>query len=71
MRFCPISCDFFIYWFKSKRTSFVNYPFMVGLDRCNEIFNVIDNPPGRIYVPNKTKYRNLDVFNTITRINES
>ena len=44
---------------------------MVRLYRCNEIFNVSDNPPGRIYVPNKTKYRNLDVFNTITRINES
>ena len=30
------------------------YPFMVNWDRCNGGCNTIDDPSGRIYVPNKT-----------------
>ena len=45
-------------------------PFMVNLHRCNGSFNTLDDPSGRIRVPNKTKEVNLNVFNTITRIND-
>ena len=30
------------------------YPFMVNLDRCTESCNTLDDPSGRICVPNKT-----------------
>ena len=38
---------------------------MVNLDRCNESCNTLDDPSGRIFVPNKTKYGNLNFFNMI------
>ena len=43
---------------------------MVSLDRCNGSCNTLDNPSGRIYVLNKTKDINLNVFNMIARTNE-
>ena len=47
------------------------YPFMVNFDRCNVSYNSLDNPFGRICVPNKTEDVYVSVFNVITRINES
>ena len=34
---------------------------MLSLNRCNGSFNTLDNPSGRIYVPNKTEDVNLYV----------
>ena len=45
--------------------------FQVNFDRCNGSCNTLDNPSGRICVPNKTEDVNLSIFNTIARINES
>ena len=47
------------------------YPFMVNLERCNGSCNSLNDPSGRICVANKTEYINLNVFNMITRINET
>ena len=33
---------------------------MVDLDRCNRSCNTLNNPSGRICVPNKTKYKHLN-----------
>ena len=30
------------------------YPFMVDLNRCNVSCNTLNDPSGRIYVPNET-----------------
>ena len=48
-----------------------HYPFMVNVDRWSGSCNNLDDPAGRICVPNKTKGVNLSVFNMITRINET
>ena len=45
-------------------------PRMVSLDRCNVNCNTLHEWSSRIYVPNKTKDRNLNVFNMIARIGE-
>ena len=42
---------------------------MVSLDRCNRNCNNIDDPFGRICIPNKENNVNLNVFNIITDIN--
>ena len=44
---------------------------MVSLDRCNtcKSCNTLHEPSGRICVPNKEDV-NLNVFNTIARINK-
>ena len=46
-----------------------DYPFTVHLDRCNGSFNTLDDPSR--CVPNKIEEVNLNVFNKITKINES
>ena len=46
------------------------YLFIVNLDRCNESCNTLDDPSGKICVPNKTDV-NLSGFKMITRTNES
>ena len=43
---------------------------MLNLDRCNASCNTLDDPSGRICVPNKTDDATLSVFNMTTRINE-
>ena len=43
---------------------------MVILDRCNGNCNTLDDPSGKICVLNKTEDVNLNVFSTMTRINE-
>ena len=49
----------------------LNYcPFMLNLDRCNASCNTLDDPSGRICVPNKTDDATLSAFNMTTRINE-
>ena len=47
------------------------YQFMVNLDRCFGSCITFNNPSGRICIPNKTENKNLNVFNMITRTNES
>ena len=47
------------------------YLFMVSLDRCNGSFNTLHDLSRIICFPNKTEDVNLNVFNMITRINES
>ena len=44
---------------------------IISLDSCNKSLNSLDNPYGRICVPNKTVNENLNLFNTIAGINES
>ena len=50
---------------------FQNYPFAVKLDRCVRSCNTLNDLSNNVYVPNKTEDLNLNVFNMITRINES
>ena len=42
------------------------YPFIFSIDRCNGSCNTFDDLSSRIYVPNKTKDVNLNIFNMIT-----
>ena len=45
--------------------------FMITLDKCNGSCNTISATSGRICVPNKTKNINSNVFNLMTKTNES
>ena len=47
------------------------YPFAVKLGRCVGSCNILNELSNKVYVPNKTEYLNLSVFNMITGINES
>ena len=47
------------------------YLSVVSLDRCDKIYNTLDDLCDKIYVPNKTDDVNVKAFNMITRINES
>ena len=47
------------------------YPLMASLARCNRSFNILDDLSSRICVLNKKEDVNLNVFNMITKINES
>ena len=47
------------------------YSFAVNLDRCIRSCNTLNDLSNRIYVPNKTRFLHLNVFNIITGINES
>ena len=44
---------------------------MVGFDRYNGSCKTLDDPSGRVFVLNKTEDGYLNVFNMITKINES
>ena len=44
---------------------------MLNLNRCNGSCDSLDDTSGRICISNKPEYVNLNVLNTITRINES
>ena len=57
--------------FDLNSNEFHYYPFRVSLDRCNESCNTVDDLSSRICVSNKAEDVNLNVFNVITRINES
>ena len=50
---------------------FDSYAFAVKLDRCVGRCNTLNDLSNKVCVPNKTKDLNLNVFNMITRINES
>ena len=54
-----------------QNQGFRHYPFMINLDSCNGSCNTLDEPSGRIRAPNKTEDVNSNVFDMITRINES
>ena len=43
----------------------------ISLDKCNAIFNAVDDLPTKLCLPSKTKDVHLKVFNLITRINEA
>ena len=47
------------------------YSFIINLNRCNGSCNALDKPSSRMCIANKTKDINLNVFNMITKINES
>ena len=47
------------------------YPFIVSLDIRNGSRNTPDDLSSRICIPNKTQDVSLNVFNMITRINDS
>ena len=47
------------------------YPFSVKLGRCVGSCNTLNDLSNKMYVPNKKEDLNLNVFNMITRINES
>ena len=47
------------------------YRFAVKLGRCVGSCNILNELSNKVYVPNKTEYLNLSVFNMITGINES
>ena len=44
---------------------------MVISNGCNGSSNTLHDRPGRIFIANKTKVVNLNVFNMIATINES
>ena len=46
-------------------------PFMSILDRCDGSCNTVEDPFGRICVPNKMKVVTLKVFQMITGVNKS
>ena len=41
---------------------------MDSLDKCNRSCHTLDDPSGRIFVPNKTEDENLNFSNMITRV---
>ena len=45
--------------------------FIVSLDRYNRNCNNLDDPSGKMCIPNKTKHVNLNAFNVIIEISES
>ena len=47
------------------------YPFIISINRCDKICNTVEDPLGKICIPNKIKEVNPNVFNTIKGINES
>ena len=53
------------------RQEFYYYPFAIKLDRCVGSCNTLNDVSNKVCVPNKTEDLNLDLFNTITTINES
>ena len=42
---------------------------MVNLDRCDRNCITLDDPPGKISIPDKTKNLSLNVFEIKARIN--
>ena len=50
---------------------FHSYPFTVKIDKCDESCNTLNDLSNKVCVPNKAEDLNLNMFNTITRINES
>ena len=46
------------------------YPFTVKLDKCVGSCNTFSDLSNKVFVPNKTKYLNLNVFNMITGIHD-
>ena len=47
------------------------YPFVVILGKCNGSLNFVDDLFTKLCVPSETKYVNVKIVNTITRINKS
>ena len=46
------------------------YVLISSLERCNGSFNTVEDPFGRIYVPNKIEHVRLKIFNIIKGINK-
>ena len=46
------------------------YSFIISLDRRDESHDTVENPFGRICIPDKIEHVNLKVFNMIKRINK-
>ena len=55
-----------------NHVKFNYFPFMISLDKCNgSCNNSVDELSAKVYVPSKTKGVNVNVFNMITRMNET
>ena len=46
------------------------YPFVISMNRCDDSCNTVEDPSGRICVPNKMEDLNLKVLNMINGINQ-
>ena len=46
------------------------YPFISNLDKCSGTWSAIDDLSSKIFVPSETKDGNVQLFNTMLRINE-
>ena len=46
------------------------YPFIISMNRCDGSCNTVEDPSGRICVPNKMEDLNLKVLNMINGINQ-
>ena len=44
------------------------YQFIVGLERCDESYNTVEDPSAKVCVPNSIKDVNLKVFNMIENV---
>ena len=51
--------------------SVFQYPFAVKLDKCVGSCNTLNDLSNKVCIPNKTEDLNINMFNMITRINES
>ena len=47
------------------------YPYITTLDKCNGCCNILSEICGRIYASNKIENVSLNVFNLMTRTNDS
>ena len=47
------------------------YPLTVTANKCSESCNAIDDRYAQIWVPNKVKSMNLEVFNLMSNVNEA
>ena len=47
------------------------YPFMISLNKCSGKCDSIDDLSTKIYIPSKTKDRNVEVFNMTTNKKEA
>ena len=47
------------------------YPFVISLDKCNEMCDVVDDLSTKICVPSETKGVNVKVFDMIMEINKA
>ena len=50
---------------------FFFYPLTVSINKCGGYCNSINDPYAQVFVPNKVKNMNMNVFHLILEINET